>query len=154
MNFRAIINEEYDKVLIEKFFDEVEIYQSNHYGAYNRNRLSRAYHVLPDYFKKTIAPNPMLIKKLWRGADGIVNNYGAISFTDKRSNAAFYGTFAFPFSELQSYGGLIDTHKVVLFATKYKIPVEIGDDENEVIVIDPVWKPGLEDREENYRVHF
>lgn len=143
-----LITEEYDKVLIERFIDEVERYQSNHYGSYNRNRLSKAYHGLPDYFKQSIMPKK--VSNLYRGADGVSGDYGAISFTDNRNNAFFYGIYAIPFHELQSYDGLIDTHKIVQFITKYKIQSDVSDDENEVIVINPVWKENIEDRLENY----
>jgi hypothetical protein len=144
---QEIVNQEFDKTLIEKFIDEIEQYQSNHYGSYNRYRLVKAYRALPDYFKKAISPTRY--KNYWRGADGVTDSV-AISFTDKRANAGFYGHYAIPISELQSWTGMIDTHRLRVFIDRYKIRTDVGDDENEIVVIEPVWKPGIDDREENY----
>jgi hypothetical protein len=145
---QRLVSEEFDKVHIEKFIEQVEIYQSNHYGGYNRNLLAKRYGQLPDYFKKQISPKKSYA--YWRGADGISGDYGAISFTDRRANAGFYGHYTIPFSELHSFTGVIDTGKLRAFIDKYKIDSDVGDDENEIIVIDPVWKPGLPSRLDNY----
>jgi hypothetical protein len=130
--------------IVLDFLKEIEIYQSNHYGAYNRNDLVNVYNKLPDKIRKILYPKST--KNLFRGTDGI-SNKPAISFTDNRNNALLYGTFALPFSLLEKYNGLIDTGNILkskIFTNiikKYNL--EIGDDENEIIVISPKWKEGI-----------
>jgi len=142
-----IVKQEYDKVLIDSFLEEMEIYQSNHYGSYNRLRLVRAYEKLPPNFKKEIYPTK--VSDLARGADGL-SYKPAMSFTASKW-ASFYGVYTIPFHEIESYTGLIDTSRLVKYIQKNKISADIGDDESEVVVIEPVWKKGLEKRMKNYR---
>lgn len=134
------------KNVLINFLEEIETYQSNHYGNYNRRRLIDAYNSIPIDIKKLLLPNKNKLKNLYRGCDGISENR-VISFTDNKSWASYFGHYTLPFVELKSYSALIDTKKVRILLTKLKKyninNIEIGDDEGEVIVLNPIWKPNL-----------
>ncbi len=124
--------------IYRRFFQEVEEYQSNHYGAYNRKRLVAAYNNLPLEVKQFLTPKSDRLNQLYRGADGL-SPKPAISFSNMNV-APLFGAFVIPFRELKTYDGLIDTEKVYKLLTLFKMNYDIGDDEGEVIVINPDWK--------------
>lgn len=130
--------------IYRRFFQEVETYQSNHYGAYNRLRLVAAYNALPDEVKKFLKPKSDRLNQLYRGADGL-SPKPAISFSNLNT-AKLFGTFIIPFRELKTYSGLIDTEKVYKLLTTFKMNYDIGDDEGEVIVLNPDWNDHLNDQ--------
>lgn len=128
---------------IEAFIREIEIYQSNHYGYYNRSVLITAYNALPSQVKIYLSPPRKILTNLWRGCDGL-SEILAISFTINRKYASFFGLYVIPFGELKSYSALIDTGRLLKLKDKLKIDAEIGDDEGEVIVLNPVWNSNID----------
>ena len=130
------------------FIENIEYYQSNHLDTYNRNELVISYNNLPEEIKILIKPNTT--KYLYRGADGL-DNKQAISFTKNKSYADTFGIYTIPITELNSYTGLIDTQKLVRFLNKNKFDHDIGDDEGEVIVLNPTYKNNLIKNIENFR---
>lgn len=128
--------------IINSFLAEIETYQSNHYGYYDRSRLVNAYRSLPEEIKRYLSPKKSLLQMLWRGCDGL-SETRAISFTTSASNASIFGVYVIPFKELVNYEGLIDTEKARKLSEKIKSEHEVGDDEGEVIVIHPTWNPKL-----------
>lgn len=136
---------------IKQFFEEIEAYQSNHYGYYPRDLLVKAYQNLPQGIKKYLMPPQDKVKRLWRGCDGL-SETRAISFTTNRGIAHLYGAYVIPFSELTSYLGLIDTEKASKLNDRLGYKFNIGDDEGEVIVIQAVWNPKLEKNLRQYLV--
>lgn len=138
-----------EKEIIEdlvSFFYEIENYQSNHYGNYNRMNLINAYDKLSNEIKKYIVPSKKRLIGLWRGCDGLSETL-TISFTSNKGYAGTFGTYNIPFKELKTYKGLIDTEKVLKLSNtlaKYKDMPTIGDDEGEVIVLNPIWKETLD----------
>jgi tRNA nucleotidyltransferase/poly(A) polymerase len=126
------------KSVLTNFLNKLEEYQSNHYGNIDRNELVNAWRILPNKVKEYIKPNPKELQNLYRGADG-VSPKKAFSFTNNKGYAKFFGTYVLPFSELKSYEGLISTEKVNKLIDGFKIDFSIGDDEGEVIVLNPVW---------------
>lgn len=133
---------------ISTFLQEMETYQSNHYGYYNRGLLVSAYTNLPLGIKKYLVPDEKRLKSLWRGCDGL-SETRAISFTSNKGIAHLFGAYVIPFNELKSYGGLVDTEKTQKLITRLGLKFSIGDDEGEVIVIQPKWKSTL-----NLRQYF
>lgn len=127
---------------IKKFLAELETYQSNHFGYYDRDQMVNAYQSLPTDIKTFLAPKKNLLQMLWRGCDGL-SEVRAISFTTSASNASIFGAYVIPFKELINYDGLIDTEKARMLSEKIKSGSDIGDDEGEVIVIHPIWNPQL-----------
>lgn len=128
------------------FVQEIIKYQSNHYGYYNRRNLVSAYDNLSEIIKNKIKPKNA--KNMFRGTDGIGPSDDpdiAISFSTPNV-AQHFGTFLIPFSELQSYKAIIDTNKLASLTNL------IGDDEAEIIVLNPVWKQNIENRLEKYRI--
>ena len=126
--------------LFNTFFGELETYQSNHYGYYNRDGLVMAYKALPDGIKKYLLPVNRY--KLWRGCDGL-SETRAVSFSTNKGIAHLFGVYVIPFSELESYDGLIDTEKAGKLKRRLKLDFSISDDEGEVIVFAPKWRATL-----------
>lgn len=126
-----------DYNVIYTFLQEVSLYQSNHGGYYNRRKLVDAYNKLPLEIKQFITPAKT--NKLYRGADGL-SYKDAISFTPNKSIASFFGRYIFPFNSLRSYTAIISSDKILKLSNKMKIDdLSIGDDEGEVIVLNPIW---------------
>lgn len=148
---KFVLNEINEKSLIIEFIDDIEHYQSNHYGSYNRDYLVNSYHELPDNIKKIIKPSNT--NNLYRGADGL-SYKSAISFTDNKEYAKIFGYYLISFSALKKYDGLISTSKLVEFLDENEFEHDIGDDEGEVIVINPTYKSEIFDNFESYRHHF
>ena len=136
---------------ISKFLGEVEHYQSNHYGFYNRVALVNAYHNLPIGLKNYLTPDSKRIDRLWRGCDGL-SETRAISFTTNKGVAHLFGAYVIPFGELKKYNGAIDTEKSQRLNHKLGYEFSIGDDEGEVIVVNPVWNQNLESNIRKYLV--
>ena len=137
-----------NKKLILDFVNQVERYQSNHYGLFNRNNLVESYHKLPDSIKEKI--KPITTKNLFRGADGTTYK-SAISFSKNQDYAKMFGTYAFPFKEVKENKGLIDTKRLGALLDKMRILNEINDDEGEVIVIEPIFSKDIVENIEKYR---
>ena len=135
---------------ISAFLQELETYQSNHYGYYNRSSLVDAYNNLPIGIKKYLIPDPKRLKNLWRGCDGL-SETRAVSFTQNKGIAHLFGAYVIPFKELESYEGLIDSERAHKLARRLSLDFGIGDDEGEVIVIQPKWNSNLES---NLRQYF
>lgn len=133
---------------IIKFIGYLEHYQSNHYNTFNRKLLVDSYNNLPERIKKII--NSTDIDNLYRGLDGL-SYKSAISFTNNKDYADTFGVYTVPFTELKEYSGLIDTQKLVKFLDKNRINHDIGDDEGEVIVLNPIFNDDLNKKLENYR---
>ena len=127
---------------ISEFFKEINLHQSNNYGYYDKGRLVDAYTKLPSEVKKYLLPNPEKLNRLWRGCDGLEETR-VISFTHNKGLAHLFGVYVIPFKEIESYFGLIDTERAQKLSHRLRYKTEIGDDEGEVIVILPVWKPTL-----------
>jgi len=125
---------------ITLFLKQLETYQSNHYGMYDTSNLSNEFNKLPNNIKNFLKPNS--VKNFYRGCDGL-SFKNAISFTDNKSYANTFGTFTIPFSELKSYSGIISTNKIYILCKKLKIKCNIGNDEGEIIVINPKWKNNI-----------
>jgi rubrerythrin len=134
--------------VLKKFVNQVEAYQSNHYGTFNRDNLVESYHKLPDSIKEKI--QPITTKNLFRGADG-TSYKSAISFTKNQDYAKMFGTYAFPFKVVKENKGLIDTKRLGALLRKMRIANEIGDDEGEVIVIEPIFSKDIIENIEKFR---
>jgi hypothetical protein len=139
---------EVNKKLILDFVNQVEAYQSNHYGTFNRDNLVESYHKLPDSIKEKI--KPITTKNLFRGSDGI-SYKSAISFTKNQDYAKMFGVYAFPFKVVKENKGLIDTKRLSALLSKMRIANEIGDDEGEVIVIEPIFSKDIIENIEKFR---
>lgn len=144
----GVVGNQLDQAFLTMFLTEIENYQSNHHGSYDRNRLVIAHRNLPQNLKDEFEPDNT--NYLFRGADG-TSYRSAISFSDKNT-ATVFGTYAIPFKELKSYKGIFDTHKVVAYIEAHGINADVGDDEGEVVVVAPVWRSGITHRLERYRV--
>ena len=129
-----------DSKPISAFLEQLEIYQSNHYGHYDRSFLVNAYENLNPGIKKYLLPKQT--KSLWRGCDGL-SETRAISFTTNKGIAYLFGAYVIPFTELKSYSGLIDTAQAQKLIDRLGLKFHVGDDEGEVIVIKPVWNKSL-----------
>jgi hypothetical protein len=125
---------------LEALLNEIESYQSNHYGYYDRQGLVNAYNALSGEIKSALMPTKKTLSLLWRGCDGF-NEKPCVSFTTNKEYAETFGHFLVPFDRLESHRGLIDTNKLLRLANKFKVHTDIGDDEGEVIVVLPSWKP-------------
>lgn len=133
--YEASFSEE-ERIAFGNFITNLENYQSNHYGTYDRQILLDSYINLPDTIKKKIANTK---KDIYRGADGL--SYRAVvSFTTNKKYAETFGTYLLPLSLLSSYVGMTNTDKIVKLAKSMKIKSNIGDDEGEILVFDPNWK--------------
>lgn len=136
---------------IAKFLEELQTYQSNHYGYYPRDLLVQAYKDLPQGIKKYIAPSPEKIRKLWRGCDGL-SETRAVSFTTNNGIAHLFGAYVIPFTEIASFAGLIDTEKASKLSKRLGYDFSISDDEGEVIAIEIKWHSYLEKNLRRYLV--
>ena len=134
--------------VLKNFTNQVEAYQSNHYGTFNRDNLVESYHKLPDSIKEKI--KPITTKNLFRGSDGI-SYKSAISFTKNEDYAKMFGVYVFPFQVVKDNKGLIDTKRLSALLSKMRITNEIGDDEGEVIVIEPIFSKDIIEKIEKFR---
>jgi hypothetical protein len=136
---------------IQKFLEELQDYQSNHFGYYPRDLLVAAYKNLPAGIKTYLRPKDAKIKKLWRGCDGL-SETRAISFTTNKGIAHLFGAYVIPFTELASYEGLIDTEQARKLTRRLGYDFSISDDEGEVIAVAIKWQPYLEQHLRQYLV--
>jgi len=135
---------------ISAFFKEITFYQSNHYGYYNRSALVDAFNNLPSGIKKYLLPDEKRLQSLWRGCDGL-SETRVVSFTSNKGIAHLFGAYVIPFKELESYSGLVDTAKLRKLNDRLGYKFNIGDDESEVLVIQPIWNKKLSS---NLRQYF
>lgn len=129
---------------LARFVIEMENYQSNHYGFYNKEILVEAYNLLPIDIKDKISRTP---KGLFRGGDSYCDEKTfssecanktspALSFSSNKSLVnAIYGNAKSYYDICASYSDSIDTKKLIKLLGKLKIDHSIGDDEGEVILI-------------------
>jgi hypothetical protein len=136
---------------IYKFLEELQTYQSNHYGYYPRDLLVQAYHNLPKGIKTYLTPTDNKRRKLWRGCDGL-SETRAVSFTTNKGIAHLFGAYVIPFTMVSSYLGLIDTEAARKLNRKLGYGFEISDDEGEVLAINIQWHPSLEKNLRQYLV--
>lgn len=127
------------KTVLTNFLNKLEAYQSNYYDNIDKNDLVNAWRILHLKAKEYIKPNPKELNNLYRGADEVLSKK-AVSFTSNKNYAKLSGTYVLPFSELQSYEGLISKKRVNKLIDGFKIDFSISDHEGEVIVLNPVWK--------------
>lgn len=141
-------------VAIKAFLDYMERYQHNSV-AMSRGGLVNAWRKLPESFRAIIGKRPN--KKLTRGADGVSTGTSTLSFTAGKT-AGIYGSYVFGFDQLERYEGIINTadlHKVTKWLTKDGLrddddrAYDIGNDEDEVIVVMPQWKKVVVDNKKN-----
>lgn len=132
---------------IHAFFEEVESYQRNHYGTYDRQRFVEAYSLLSNEVRAFLKPPTNILPKLWRGCDSAPlgeEEKKVISFSPNKGLAHLFGYYVIPFKELIAYGALISSEKCVILAERLFKDINIGDDEGEVFVVLPRWKPTLD----------
>ena len=139
---------EVNNEVLTDFVNQVEAYQSNHYGTYNRDNLVESYLKLPDSIKEKI--KPITTKNLFRGSDGL-SQKSAISFTKNEGYSKMFGVYSFPFKVVEENKGLIDTKRLSALLDKMRISHEIGDDEGEVIVIEPIFSQDINKNIEQFR---
>lgn len=130
---------------MKRFLQLVSRYQSNHYGAFDKEILYKAFQSLSKEEREAITLKRGF-NKLWRGMEkkGFAQDNFAASFTNSESLARYFGYFALPFKEVESYEGAVCTKKIGAYMKKHKIELEdeaeICDDEGEVIIFGLKWK--------------
>ena len=92
---------EVDKNVMKEFANNIEEYQSNNYGMFNRDKLVESYLKLPDSIKKKIEPKST--KDLFRGADSFDSKKSAISFSKTKDYASFFGAYTIPFDVIRKH---------------------------------------------------
>ena len=125
------------RAAIERFVDAMRAYQ--HDSAGYKDALADAYLALPDTIKEAVAESKIGLKALYRGDDG-KSRHRATSWTRSPGYAQTFGKYVFTYDALASHGGTVNTHKLVRlldFAFKNH---DVGDDEDEVIILEPVWQ--------------
>jgi hypothetical protein len=125
------------RAAIERFVDAMRAYQYDSAGY--KDALADAYLALPDTIKQTIAESKTGLKALYRGDDG-KSRHRATSWTRSPGYAQTFGKYVFGYHTLAAHGGTVNTHKLVRlldFAFKNH---DVGDDEDEVIILEPVWQ--------------
>jgi hypothetical protein len=126
-----------NRAAVEHFVRVMRAYQSD--SAESKGELADAYLALPEPVKDAIGESKARLKKLYRGDDG-KSRYRATSWTSSLNYAKSFGAYVLAYDALASHGGTINTHKLVKlldFAFKNH---GVGDDEDEVIILEPVWK--------------
>ena len=94
---------------------------------------------LPESVQDAISEPNANLKKLYRGDDG-KSRARATSWTSSLDYAKLFGQYVFPYAALASHGGTINTHKLVRLLDFAFEDHDVGDDENEVVILEPVWK--------------
>lgn len=132
------------------------IYQSS-YMEISPERMYKLYMRLTPKQKKKYTPDPETLQTTRRGDDS-VKQKKAISFASHSnpeiamSNAKFFGGLVFAIEDLESYDGAFSTE---LFVNDPSLSdmvdfLNIGDDENEIIVFGAKWKKEVYDTKQNY----
>lgn len=126
---------------IKKFLEAISLYQGNAPYSPYKSTLYEAWIKLPVELKENISAKPATLKKMWRGDDG-KSKEPAISWTTNKSLAKFYGTFVYHFPKtIESYEGTLDTSRLAkLLPNEIMRQIDIGNDEDEIIVFKPTWK--------------
>ncbi len=137
------------QTLFEKFLEDLEYYQSNINNAGVSKDLYLSFINLPEEIKKKITIKN-ISKSLYRGVE-FVENKIIMSFTPNKGLADFFGYFTLPFTALKNYDAIVDTTKVVKYMNKLKLEYDIGDDEDEYLVIEGKWNNTVKSNIEQYR---
>lgn len=156
------ISEELTEVISE-FVYEFQRYQSND-SVRNKQTLVDRFQELPLAVQQVLSGKPSDLKKMFRGDeakfDPAEGGETVASFAGHIRNAGFWGPYLYKGSDIESYEGIIDTHRVADFlGTGYKHasrkPADIaaklegkygryehsiGDDEDERVVFGIKWK--------------
>ena len=132
---------------VEKFVDVVRAYQSDSAGY--KSALANRYLALPASVQDAISEPKANLKKLYRGDDG-KSRARATSWTSSLDYAKLFGQYVFPYAALASHGGTINTHKLVRLLDFAFEDHDVGDDEDEVVILEPVWKSA--DSDDGYLV--
>ena len=135
---------------IHAFLAELSDYQQSSGGR--KARLRNRHASLSDEMRSAVSASASRLRGLWRGDEGQSRD-PATSWTNGRSTAAFFGTYVFPVTDLSSTSGSIDTEKVrrLIENVRELEDHDVGDDEGEVILLDPVWKPMSRERMDRER---
>jgi len=138
-------------VSIMMFLNELNEYQSNHYGSYDDSYLYELYFNLPDIIKKRSQPRKEEIHQIYRG-DNQKSEKNILSFAIgefAKENAKIWGNEVYNLSDLKSYKGILDLTRLrtalertfgIKKARALTSFFEFGDDENEVLVFGGIWK--------------
>jgi len=135
-DIKALMADQGTRSALVDFFEDMLSYQRSN----NKAGLASSYDKLPDSFKAAIYPSKKRLNSLFRGDDG-KSEETAISWTSKKHIAKLFGYFVYPFAAVLSFNGAIDTPK--LFSLVKSTELEdwgIGDDEDEVILLNVKWK--------------
>jgi len=136
-DFLALLAVPENRKAVEKFVDVVRAYQSDSAGY--KSALANRYLALPESVQDAISEPKANLKKLYRGDDG-KSRSRATSWTSALDYAKLFGQYVFPYAALASHGGTINTHKLVRLLDFAFEDHDVGDDENEVVILEPVWK--------------
>lgn len=143
---RAVIETAQQSVLgnqLEALVKEVEAYQDNHFGWYDKQKLYDAFTKLPEEFRMKFYRAP---RGLWRGSDYYNNDHNfadycagklvpALSFTNNEGVANIFGTPKKYHDICVSFDESLDTSKLAKELNRRRIDHSIGDDEGEVILM-------------------
>jgi hypothetical protein len=146
-DFLALLAVPENRKAVEKFVDVVRAYQSDSAGY--KSALANRYLALPASVQDAISEPKANLKKLYRGDDG-KSRARATSWTSSLDYAKLFGQYVFPYAALASHGGTINTHKLVRLLDFAFEDHDVGDDENEVVILEPVWKSA--DSDDGYLV--
>ena len=146
-DFLALLAVPENRKAVEKFVDVVRAYQSDSAGY--KSALANRYLALPESVQDAISEPKANLKKLYRGDDG-KSRARATSWTSSLDYAKLFGQYVFPYAALASHGGTINTHKLVRLLDFAFEDHDVGDDENEVVILEPVWKSA--DSDDGYLV--
>ena len=144
---------------IINFLMALNIYQSS-YRTVSFLTFYRLYMKLPTEFKEKYYPDPIEIQNSYRGDDDMIRK-NVLSFTTHSNpeiafrNAGFFGSSIFTISDLKSYDGILSTPKLVTDNSLEDIIdfLGIGDDENEILVFNGVWKPEMSEKDNKEEVN-
>jgi len=131
--------------------EQVEMYQSNHFGSYDKSVLLATFLSLPEALRSKLSRSA---RGLLRGSDLYYNasNFSdfcsdktalALSFTPSHGVASLFGTVCAFKDICESYQHSLDLGKLLKLIRKFKIPHEIGDDEGEVILFNVVYRKAM-----------
>ena len=146
-DFLALLAVPENRKAVEKFVDVVRAYQSDSAGY--KSALANRYLALPASVQDAISEPKANLKKLYRGDDG-KSRARATSWTSSLDYAKLFGQYVFPYAALASHGGTINTHKLVRLLDFAFEDHDVGDDEDEVVILEPVWKSA--DSDDGYLV--
>lgn len=143
---RAVIDEAEQSVIgnqLEALVKEVEAYQDNHFGWYDKQKLVDAFMKLPEDVRMKFYRAP---RGLWRGSDYYNSDHNfdeycsgktvpALSFTNNEGVANIFGAPKQYHDICVSFDESMDTSKLAKELNRRRIEHSIGDDEGEVILM-------------------